>query len=53
MLAYTSPQDLVGLPACAVPAGTDRLGLPIGMQLTAAPDAEARVLGAAAALAAA
>ena len=52
VLAYTSPQDLVGLPACAVPAGTDRLGLPIGMQLTAAPGAEARVLGAAAALAA-
>jgi aspartyl-tRNA(Asn)/glutamyl-tRNA(Gln) amidotransferase subunit A len=51
VLAYTTPQDLVGLPACAVPAGTDGLGLPIGMQLTAAPGAEARVLGAAAALA--
>ena len=51
VLAYTAPQDLVGLPACAVPAGTDPLGLPIGMQLTAAPGGEARVLRVAAALA--
>jgi len=51
VLAYTAPQDLVGLPACAVPAGADALGLPIGMQLTAAPGGEARVLRVAAALA--
>jgi len=52
VLAYTAAQDLVGLPACAVPAGTDALGLPIGMQLTAAPGGEPLVLRAAAALAA-
>ena len=51
VIPYTTPQDLVGLPACAVPAGTDALGLPIGMQLTAAPGGEAQVLRFAAALA--
>jgi len=51
LVPYTSPQDLAGLPTCAVPAGTDALGLPVGMQLTGPPGAEARVLAAASALA--
>lgn len=37
VMSYTTPQDLVGLPACAVRAGFDALGIPVGMQLTAAP----------------
>jgi aspartyl-tRNA(Asn)/glutamyl-tRNA(Gln) amidotransferase subunit A len=37
VLPYTVPQDLVGLPACAVRAGFDDLGIPVGVQLTSAP----------------
>jgi aspartyl-tRNA(Asn)/glutamyl-tRNA(Gln) amidotransferase subunit A len=35
VMPYTTPQDLVGLPACAVRAGFDGLGVPIGVQFTA------------------
>ncbi len=41
VLAYTSPQDLVGLPACA---------LPDGMQLTGPPGSEALLVSAASSL---
>lgn len=41
------PQDLLGLPACAVPGGIDRHGVPVGVQLTAPRGGEARVLAAA------
>jgi aspartyl-tRNA(Asn)/glutamyl-tRNA(Gln) amidotransferase subunit A len=34
VMTYTVPQDLLGLPACAVRAGFDDLGIPIGVQLT-------------------
>lgn len=44
---YTAPQDLVGLPACAVRAGVDDLGLPAAVQITGPPWTEARVLSAA------
>jgi len=44
VLTYTTPQDLVGLPACAVRAGFDELGIPVGVQLTGPPWSEARVL---------
>ena len=44
VMSYTTPQDLVGLPACAVRAGFDALGIPVGVQFTAAPWQEARVL---------
>ena len=47
VMSYTTPQDLVGLPACAVRAGFDALGIPVGMQFTAAPWQEGRVLRAA------
>jgi aspartyl-tRNA(Asn)/glutamyl-tRNA(Gln) amidotransferase subunit A len=50
VLPYTVPQDMAGLPACAVPAGTDELGLPVGVQVTGPPWAERRVLAAAEAL---
>ena len=43
VMSYTTPQDLVGLPACAVRAGFDALGIPVGVQFTAAPWHEARV----------
>ena len=44
VMSYTTPQDLVGLPACAVRAGFDDLGIPVGLQFTAAPWCEARTL---------
>ena len=50
VMPYTVPQDLTGLPACAVRAGFDTLGLPIGVQLTGPAWCELRVLGAAQAL---
>lgn len=50
VMSYTVPQDLVGLPACTVRAGFDELGVPTAVQLTGAPWAEWRVLGAAQAL---
>jgi aspartyl-tRNA(Asn)/glutamyl-tRNA(Gln) amidotransferase subunit A len=47
VLPYTTPQNLAGLPACAVRAGFDSQGLPIGIQFTAAPWREADALRAA------
>jgi len=46
-LAYvrtTGPFNLSGLPALSVPAGFDRNGLPIGLQVAAAPFDEEMVL---------
>src|SRR3972149_6663168 len=40
--------NLTGLPTVAVPVGRTRSGLPVGVQLAAAPGAEARLLGMAA-----
>ena len=34
VMPYTVPQDLLGLPACAVRAGFDELGIPIGVQFS-------------------
>ncbi len=47
VMSYTTPQDLTGLPACSLRAGFDALGIPVGLQFTAAPWHEARVLRAA------
>ena len=47
VMSYTAPQDLVGLPACAVRAGFDGLGIPIGLQFSGAPGNELGVLRAA------
>ena len=47
VLPFTVPQDLAGLPACAVPVGFDDLGLPVGVQITGPPWSEGRVLAAA------
>ena len=47
VMSYTTPQDLVGLPACAVRAGFDALGIPVGVQFTAPPWREDRTLRAA------
>ena len=44
LTAYTSPFNLVGLPAISLPCGVDEGGLPIGMQLVARPWAEARLV---------
>jgi aspartyl-tRNA(Asn)/glutamyl-tRNA(Gln) amidotransferase subunit A len=49
-MPYTVPQDLAGLPACAVRAGFDALRLPMGVQFTGPLWSEARVLRAAQAL---
>ena len=50
VLPYTVPQDLAGLPTCAVPVGFDDEGLPVGVQLTGAPWCEPLVLATAEAL---
>ena len=42
--AYTVAANLTGLPALSVPCGFDRQGMPIGMQLLAAPFAEPLLL---------
>jgi aspartyl-tRNA(Asn)/glutamyl-tRNA(Gln) amidotransferase subunit A len=44
VMSYTVPQDLTGLPACAVRAGFDGLGIPVGVQFTGPPWQESRVL---------
>ncbi len=50
VMSYTSPQDLVGLPACTVRAGFDALGIPTAVQLTGPAWSEARLLEVAQAL---
>jgi aspartyl-tRNA(Asn)/glutamyl-tRNA(Gln) amidotransferase subunit A len=49
VMSYTVPQDLTGLPACAVRAGFDGLGIPVGVQFTAPWWQEASALRAVAA----
>jgi aspartyl-tRNA(Asn)/glutamyl-tRNA(Gln) amidotransferase subunit A len=50
VMPYTVPQDVVGLPACVVRAGFDDLGIPVGVQLTSAPQRDHVALAAADAL---
>ena len=50
-MPYTVPQDLLGLPACAVRAGFDELGIPIGVQFTGPPWGDFETLAAARAFA--
>jgi aspartyl-tRNA(Asn)/glutamyl-tRNA(Gln) amidotransferase subunit A len=44
VMTYTVPQNLVGIPSCAVRAGFDRVGMPVGVQFTGPWGSEARVL---------
>jgi len=44
MLRNTRPFNILGLPTISVPCGFTKTGLPIGMQITGAPWAEADVL---------
>ena len=48
-LRNTAPWNLYGLPTIAIPCGFGKSGLPIGLQLTGPPGADAAVLSAAAA----
>lgn len=48
VMDYTVPQDLAGLPACAVVNGFDDDGMPVGIQFTAPERQEERVLAVAA-----
>jgi aspartyl-tRNA(Asn)/glutamyl-tRNA(Gln) amidotransferase subunit A len=48
VVPLTCPQNLLGLPACAVPGGADRHGVPVGVQVTGPRWSDARVLAAAA-----
>ena len=51
VLARTAiPWSLVGFPAISVPCGSDRQGLPIGVQLVAPPHHEARLVAVASAV---
>jgi aspartyl-tRNA(Asn)/glutamyl-tRNA(Gln) amidotransferase subunit A len=50
VMSYTVPQDLTGLPACAVRVGFDDGGIPVGAQFTGPTWTEANVLRAAQAL---
>jgi aspartyl-tRNA(Asn)/glutamyl-tRNA(Gln) amidotransferase subunit A len=43
-LRNTRPFNILGLPAISVPCGFTRAGLPVGLQITGAPWAEANVL---------
>jgi amidase len=43
-MPFTPPINLVGFPAAAVPAGATEGGLPLGVQLAAAPGGEALLL---------
>jgi len=48
-LRNTAPWNLYGLPTVAIPCGFTASGLPIGLQITGPPNADAAVLSAAAA----
>ncbi len=50
VMPYTTPQDICGLPACALRVGFDSDGIPIGVQFTGPPWSEAHVLRSAQAL---
>jgi len=44
MLRNTRPFNILGLPTISIPCGITNTGLPVGMQITGAPWAEAKVL---------
>jgi aspartyl-tRNA(Asn)/glutamyl-tRNA(Gln) amidotransferase subunit A len=50
MLRNTRPFNIVGLPAISIPCGFSQSGLPIGLQIAAAPGAEGTLLALAHAL---
>ena len=50
MNALTKPFNALGWPALSLPAGLDRDGLPLGLQVVGLPGTDALVLRAAAAL---
>jgi aspartyl-tRNA(Asn)/glutamyl-tRNA(Gln) amidotransferase subunit A len=45
---FTSPYNMTGQPAIVIPCGLTAEGLPVGLQLAAAPGADAALLAGAA-----
>jgi aspartyl-tRNA(Asn)/glutamyl-tRNA(Gln) amidotransferase subunit A len=43
-----APWSLIGVPSVSIPASVDSIGLPLGLQLTGAPNRVSRLIGAAA-----
>jgi amidase len=44
-MAFTEPWNATGQPAISLPVGWSAAGLPVGVQLVAAPGREDRLLG--------
>lgn len=44
VIGFNAPANMLGAPACAIPAGRDSDGIPIGVQIVGKPGSDAKVL---------